>query len=109
MSKSPVSDQNNIQMSELSLNNDKNKLLSPVYRSISIGSSAALFDSNSASHRKSLDAAVSSNNGNTSETSYRTKDTRKSSVVYDKIITKRRVSQVKLSGQLTSDSFDCEH
>ena len=104
---------------------NKNKL-SPILRTISIGSSAAIFDSNSASHRKSFEAFSSSNNaaaaaslstnnnnlsGNSTSESYRTKDMRRSSIVFDKSITKRRVSQVKsdLSGQRTRESFDCEH
>jgi hypothetical protein len=98
---------------------NKNKL-SPILRTISIGSSAAIFDSNSASHRKSFEATSFNNNNadtsnstnNNNKLSNNTNESyRRSSIVYDKSITKRRVSQVKseISGQQTHESFDCEH
>lgn len=98
---------------------NKNKL-SPILRTISIGSSAAIFDSNSASHRRSFENATTSNsttstvnnnkNSNSTNETYRTKDMRRSSVLFDKTITKRRVSQVKseIGSHRTRESFDCE-
>jgi hypothetical protein len=94
--------QNDAEIIEMNDTKNSSNKLAPVMRSISIGSSAALFDTNSSLHRKSFD-------GGKNET-YRAKETRKSSIVFDKCVTKRRVSQVKcdLSGQPTQESFENE-
>lgn len=100
--KHDISSTNSIEMSNL--HTQPISLVSkigPVLRSISASSSASLTSvaanhTNSPSPSSTLLVVNKTNDEQNINETYRNKDTRKSSIVFDKAVTKRRLSQVKV-------------